>query len=146
MKFKKIMASLGTLICLCSYSGIVAYAETTAPIINDGISLAYEIADAPKSMLRITDRTAYCISSTGGINATSITVTHTLQKHWGLWIWDDVDDATWNGQVNFNSIRLSNCKSNLDSGTYRLESVFTLTNKEGKSETVTIYSNEQVVP
>lgn len=33
----------------------------------------------------------------------------------------------------------------LDSGTYRLKSVFTLTDRNGKNETITIYSHEQKI-
>jgi len=40
---------------------------------------------------------------------------------------------------------LSNSKSGLESGKYRLKSVFTLTDKNGKSETITIYSDEKSV-
>ncbi len=35
---------------------------------------------------------------------------------------------------------------NLDKGTYRVKSVFTLTDKDGKSENITIYSNKDNVP
>ncbi len=145
MQFKKMMVALGTLICLCANLGVVAYAETTAQFVDEGISLAYEIATAPRSNLSISDNTAYCTSSTVGKNAVSITVTQTLQKYWGLWIWNDVEDAEWSDQVDYNSIYLSNSKSGLDSGTYRVKSVFTLTDKNGESETITIYSNEQKV-
>lgn len=132
--------------CLFSSSNIAAYADTTVPFINDDISLAYEIADDPSSNLSIVNRTAYCVSTTSGNNAVSITVTQTLQKHWGLWIWENVNGAEWTGTSEYNSICLSNSKENLTSGTYRVKSVFTLTNKNGKSETITIYSNEQNVP
>ena len=47
--------------------------------------------------------------------------------------------------VNTNTIRLSNSKSSLTSGTYRLKSVFTLTNSIGKTENITIYSSEKRV-
>ncbi len=145
MKFKKLIASLGVLICLGTNVGAAAYAETSAPFIDGGISLMYEIADDPRSVLSISDRTAYCTSSVEGTNAVSISVTQTLQKHWGLWIWNDVKDAEWSKQVNDNSISLSNSKSGLESGTYRVKSVFTLTDKNGKSETIPIYSDEGVV-
>lgn len=146
MQLKKLMASLGVLICLFSNSFTVAYAETNVPLINNGVSLLYEIADNPSSNLSIVDRTAYCISTTTGNNAVSITVTQTLQKHWGLWYWENVKGAEWTRTNDYNSIRLSNSKSELDRGTYRVKSVFTLINKDGKSETITIYSDERKVP
>lgn len=146
MQLKKVMASLGVLLCLCS-SSAVAYADTTVPFANDGISLVYEIASNPISDLDIENHTAYCTSTVGGgSTAVSITVTQTLQKHRGLWNWDNVKGAEWTRTVDRNSINLSNSKSNLDSGKYRVKSVFTLTDKNGKSETITIYSDEQSVP
>ncbi len=68
-----------------------------------------------------------------------------MQKHWSLWIWNDVEGATWTKTVNDNSIFFSNTKSGLDSGTYRVKSVFTFTDKNGKSEKIKIYSDEQKV-
>lgn len=146
MQLKKIMVSLGVLVCLCVNLGAVAYADTANPFSDYGISLIYEIANSPDSMLTIENETAYCVSSTTGANTASITVTQTLQKYWGLWIWNDVKGASWSKQVNDGSIRLSNSKSGLDSGTYRVKSVFTLTDRNGKSETITVYSDERVVP
>lgn len=102
MLFRKLTASLLTLICLFVNFGVVAYADTTTSFVDDGISLAYEIADNPRSTLAITDTTAYCTSSTVGRNTVSIKVTHTLQKHWGLWIWTNVKDAEWTKQTSYN--------------------------------------------
>ncbi len=145
MQFRKIMVALGVLLCLCTNIKAVAYADTTAPCPDYGISVLYEIANSTDSMLSIEDGTAYCISSTTGANTVRITVTHTLQKYWGLWIWNDVKDAKWTRTENRNSVRLSNSISGLDRGTYRLKSVFTLIDKNGKSETITIYSKEQII-
>lgn len=145
MQFKKMMVSLGVLVCLCTNFSAVAYANTTTPFSDYGISVAYEIAESPISTLNIIGRTAYCDSSTTGTNAISITVTQTLQKHWGLWIWTDVKDAVWTEKSNYNSISVSGSKSDLENGTYRVKSVFTLTNSSGKKETITIYSNEDKV-
>ncbi len=145
MKLKKILVSLGALVCLCANLGAVAYADTTTQFADYGISLTYEIANSPDSTLSIVGRTAYCVSSTTGTNTASITVTQTLQKYWGLWIWNDVKDAEWTEQAARNSICLSTSKSGLENGKYRVKSVFTLIDKNGKSETITIYSDEQAV-
>lgn len=143
MWHKKIMASLGVLICLCASSSAVAYAESVVPFVDDGTSLAYEIASNPISDLEITGNTAYCTSSVAGTGAVSITITQTLQKYWGLWIWNEVKGAEWTKTQNDNSVCLSTSIGNLDRGTYRVKSVFTLTDRNGKSETITIYSDEQ---
>lgn len=143
MSLKKTMASLGVLLCICAGTNTSVYAETTVPYVDEDISLAYEIADNPVSDLNIVGTTAYCTSKTDSVDAVSIKVTQTLQKHWGLWIWNDVKGASWSKQVDDSSIFLSNSKSGLDSGTYRVKSVFTLTDKNGKSETITVYSSER---
>lgn len=146
MQFKKILVSLGVLLCFfCTSLSTAAYADTAAPYSDYGVSTLYEIADSPYSKLSIENGTATCTSFTSGTNVAHISVTHTLQKYWGLWIWNDVKDASWSKNINGSSIRLTSTKSGLDGGTYRLKSVFTLTDKNGKSETVTIYSSEQVI-
>ncbi len=145
MQLKKMMVSLSVLICLCMNYGMTTYADTSTSNVDDGISLAYEIATTASSHLSIIDKTAYCVSRADGIDTVSITVTQTLQKHRIWWIWDNVEDATWSEHVDDSSIYVSNSKSGLDDGTYRVESVFTLINKNGKSETITIHSNEQKI-
>lgn len=70
----------------------------------------------------------------------------TLEKYSGwFWVWNNVDCAVWSKTVNSNSIRLVNTKSGLTSGKYRMKSVFTLTNKQGKTEKITVYSDERSV-
>lgn len=145
MRLKRIMVSLGVLICLFSGANAVAYADTAVPYVNEGISLMYEIACNPISDLDIANNTAYCTSSVGGTSAVSITITQTMQKYWGLWIWNDVKGAEWTKTENRNSVRLSNSISGLSNGKYRVKSVFTLTDSSGKSETITIYSNQETV-
>ncbi len=145
MHFKKMVASLAAAVILCLNFSAVSYAEMVNPFEDYGISLTYEIATSCKSDLEIISGTAYCTSIAEGTDAVSITVTQTLQKHWGLWIWTDVKGAEWTRTENRNSVRLSNSISGLDSGTYRLKSVFTLTDKNGKSEKIKIYSNEQEI-
>lgn len=145
MRIKKMTVSLVTALLLCLNLGVVSYADTVVPFENSGISLAYEIANSCTAYLDIANSTAECTSIAKGTDAVSITVTQTLQKHWGLWIWTDVKDASWSKTVDDDSICLSNSKSGLDSGTYRVKSVFTLTDKNGKRETITVYSSEQAV-
>lgn len=89
--------------------------------------------------------TAYRTSNVRGDNTASITVTQTLQKFWGLWIWNDVNGAEWTKTVNYSSTTLSSTKSGLDSGTYRVRSVFELTDTSGKTETITVYSEEKII-
>lgn len=145
MRLKKRIASLLAVVILCMNFSVVSYADTitVTSLENHGVSSAYEIASSCRADLTIQNGTAYCTSAAEGTVAVSITVTQTLQKHWGLWIWNDVDGASWTRTENRSSVRLSNTKTGLTSGTYRVKSVFTLTDKNGKTETLTVYSDEQ---
>lgn len=121
-------------------------AETTDSFIIDEVSPAYEIAYNSTSSLTINDKMAYCISKAKGNNVVSITVEQTLEKYSGWFaIWNEVDGAYWSKTFTQSTISFSNTKSGLASGTYRLKSVFTLTNSSGKTETITIYSKEKSV-
>lgn len=44
MLLKKLLASLGVLICVGANASTITYAETAVPFIYNDISLAYEIA------------------------------------------------------------------------------------------------------
>ena len=145
MVFKKILAMLLCGLILCTSLTASAYAETTAPIVESEVAPAYEIASNAQSSLNFIGTTAYCTSNAGGIETVSITVEQTLQKQGFLWLWYKVDDASWTATVNKSNISVSNTKSGLSSGKYRLKSVFTFTNKSGKSETITVYSNEKSI-
>ncbi len=146
MWFKRIFASVLSAACLCSCFATPVYAESATGFSHvSGISPLYDIAKNVYSKLNIVGTSAECRSQADGVDAVRITVEQTLQKHWGLWIWNDVDGAEWSKRVDYGSIYLFNSKSGLDNGTYRVKSVFTLTDKNGKSETITIYSDEQKV-
>ena len=86
---------------------------------------------------------SYSSEASGGCS--SITVVQTLQKHWGLWIWNDVPNSTFSRTVNRNNIYLRSSKTGLDSGTYRVKTTFTLTKSSGQTEVITIYSSEETV-
>lgn len=121
-------------------------AETNDSFITDEVSPAYEIGANPTSNLSVSGKTAYCTSVVGGKKAVSITVEQTLEKYSGWFaIWNEVDGAYWSKTFTQSTISFSNTKSGLASGTYRLKSVFTLTNSSGKTETITIYSKEKSV-
>lgn len=145
MVFKKILAMLLGGLMLCSSLTVSAYAEATSAVVESEIAPAYEIASNAQSSLIFSGTTAYCTSNAGGFDAVSITVEQTLQKQGFLWMWYKVDGASWTKTLNKDSISLSNTKSSLSSGKYRLKSVFTFTDKNGKSETITVYSNEKSI-
>lgn len=142
MQFKKILALLLTIVYLCTAFSTSAYADTVSSI-SSTIAPAYEMAGNVKGYLSVAGTTATCISQTyGDETVVSITVEQTLQKHRWLGIWTKYDDASWTSTVNSNYIYMSNTKSGLESGKYRLKSVFKLTNSAGKTEEITTYSLE----
>ncbi len=110
---------------------------------DDGIMPCYEIASSASSTLSFSGSTATCTSRCTGASAVSITAVQTLQKEGLFWIWGDVDDAEWTKTVNVATIGMTNTKSGLESGTYRVKTEFTLTNSDGETETITIYSTEK---
>ena len=148
MRFRQIVASAFTAawLCTCFTTTVSAKTVSTFSLVNSASPL-YDIADCAYSELNIVGTKAECVSKASGDNTAKISVEQTLQKYSGwFWIWDDVDGALWTRTENMSSVRLSNTKSDLTSGTYRVKSVFTLTDKNGKTETITVYSDEQNVP
>lgn len=141
MVFKKILAILFTGMVLCTGLSVSAYAETTYLLNNSGVAPAYEKAYNVQSNLSISGYTAYCTSETYCADTVvSITVEQTLQKQGFLWLWSDVKDANWTTTKNMNAVTFRNTKTGLSESKYRLKSVFTITDKYGKTETITEYS------
>ncbi len=104
----------------------------------------YEMAKDPYSILDLFGKSATCTSNASGSNVIHITLNQTLEKLNGN-SWCAVNGASWTESVNSNTISVCNSKSDLDSGTYHLKTVFTFTDKNGKTETVTVYSSEKTV-
>lgn len=146
MKFKKFFVSVLSVLYLCISLSITIYAADTHGYENETIIPMYEIAAETISQLSISGNTAYCTSKSSSDDAVSISVEQILEKYSGwLWNWDEVDGAKWSSTVNRKSITVYNSKSGLSSGTYRLKSVFTLTTSSGKTETITVYSEEKTI-
>ena len=146
MQLKKSFALLLSAFMMFSCTSIPASAETTTYALNEGVAPAYEYANSVENILNITSNSAECTSScVSSSDVVQITVEQTLQKFWGLWVWNDVDGASWTATEHGSSICLMSNKSGLTSGTYRVKSVFTLTSSSGKSETITIYSEEKTI-
>lgn len=147
MRIKKIIAVALTAACVsaCFSTNVSAKDITTYSLVNS-VSPLYDIANSAYSRLTVAGTKAECLSEANGENIVKIFVEQSLQKYSGwFWIWDDVDGASWTKTENKSSVSLLNTKSGLTSGTYRVKSVFTLTDKNGKMETITIYSDEKTV-
>lgn len=144
MKFKRIISAvMAAGLCILPITQATAAAAESYSI----VSPLYEIAHKTESLLYIDGSTATCKSSATSISAVKITVEQTLQKKSYLLLWLPYDETSiWTKTVNTNVIYMSNTKSGLTSGTYRVKSVFTLTDKYGKTETITTYSTEETVP
>ena len=146
MQFKKCFAFLLSAFMMFSSISIPVSAETVIYDSDEEISPAYEYADTAKSLLSISANSAECTSNcASSSDVVQITVEQTLQKFWGLWVWNDVDGASWTATEHGSSICLMSNKSGLSSGTYRVKSVFTLTSSSGETETITIYSEEKTL-
>ena len=145
-QINKCFALLLSAFMMLSSVNVVASAELTDNISDEDIAPAYEYSDDAQSMLSISSNTASCTSScTGAKDVIQITVEQTLQKHAGMWAWNNVNGAIWSTTEKGSYISVDRIKRGLSGGTYRLKSVFTLTTKNGKTETITIYSREKTV-
>ena len=96
-----------------------------------------------ESYLSITDKTATCTSILVGYETTTkITFTQTLQRKNSSGIWETV--ATWNKTRDISAGSVTNKKTALVRGTYRLKTVFTVF-AGVKHETITNFSTECTV-
>ncbi len=136
---------ISVLMCLlmCFSFSITANAKT---IPTNTAQPYYEMASKAESRLSISGATAICESTLKcDLDVTKIVVVQTLEKQGFLWIWGTYDDTERTKTMYSNTLTMSNTKSGLSSGKYRLKTIFTLTDKNGKTETITVYSNEKTV-
>lgn len=137
MQFKLLMGAAlsAVLLCLAPATQVTAAAEPHSIVFP-----LYEIGHDARSELCIDGSTASCKSIVYSNDVVKITAKQYLQKQGILWIWSTYDGAEWTETVDSGIISLSNTKSGLTSGKYRLKTVFTLTDRNGKTETIKVYS------
>ena len=108
----------------------------------------YDIASSSKqSSLSIDSNGVVTLMSTYQSVDTSIVqidIEHSLEKHAYLWTWDNVGGKSSKTVFDFNNYLIT-YRTGLESGTYRLKSVFTTYLDDGRSETITLYSNELTI-
>ena len=132
-------------------SGIMVFtpvSETNNLITGNNIIVVNDIGTTEKtSELSISSKTAVCKSSCrkGAEPIKSITAVQTLEKRYGNGRYSAVANANWSKTVNAELLSMRNSISLLSVGTYRLKTVFTVKYKDGRSETVTVYSTETTV-
>ncbi len=139
---KKVISLLICLLMCFSFS-VTACAQTVSA---STVQPYYEMTYEAKSELVINGTTATCKSTIKAYSdVTKIEAEQYLQKQGFLWIWTTYDGAEWTKTVYSNTLVMSNTKTGLSSGKYRLKTIFTLTDKNGKTEKITVYSDEKRV-
>lgn len=139
---RKIVSLLMSLL-MCFSLPVTASAQTIPTSIAQPY---YEKANNATSSLYISGTTAtYKSTVKGDPDVVKIVAEQYLQKQGFLWIWTTYDGAEWTKTVYSNTLTMSNTKTGLSSGKYRLKTIFTLTDKYGESETFTVYSDKKSV-
>lgn len=107
------------------FSAMPVYADNSLDTKEPEIVVdEYQYTSSASSTLTISGSTAYCESKLTGLSSvTSISGTQYLEKK-VLWWRDTV--AEWNASTNGTRLSMSNSKSNISSGTYRLRTEFTV--------------------
>ncbi len=121
---KKIAATLAAVAVFLTFSGTV-YAENNQDTsIVESVQPRYAYTTSTTSTLIISGTTATCTSSAKGkTGVTKIEATQYLEKKISEDEWESIDH--WHASVNGNILEgMTNTKSNLSSGTYRLRTVF----------------------
>lgn len=114
MQIRKMLAAFISFMMIYPVVSVSAFAVDETQIVTDLVSPAYEYAAKTENYLTITSSTADCKSLCNGMaGVTQITVEHTLEKHWGLWIWNEVDGASWTKTVDTRAISLVNTNPDL---------------------------------
>lgn len=139
---KRKLVSTIIAVVMCVSLSVTSYAESGK--LDSNISVLNIIAKSYTSDLSISGTTATCTSRASGDDVKSITATQTLQKKSGS-NWVAVSGANWTKTVSISMLTMSNTKTGLSSGTYRLKTVFKFTNTSGQSETITVYSDEKEI-
>lgn len=131
----KRIVSVIMVMLMCMMCSVSVFAETRAVG-----------SETRTSTLTISSATATCNSRYSDSNgsASKVVITQSLQKQGLFWTWSTYA-GEWTKNTNGSSASLSNKVYNLESGTYRVKTVFTVTDANGKTETITIYSAEKKV-
>lgn len=79
-----------------------------ASFVSETISPRYAIDCTPISRLTISGTKGICTSTLQSGVVKSISAEQTLEKFWGLWVWNEVEDAHWTKTVNAKSLSMSN--------------------------------------
>ncbi len=130
---------VASLICAVVLSTSFAVGNVASAAVIPPDAPAYSYTNECSSDLSISGTTATCESSVTGYynKTTKIVIVQTLQKKNSSGDWDYV--CSWNETINGFKGSVTNTKSSLESGTYRLKTVATVY-AGTEHETITKYS------
>ena len=134
---KKIISLMLAIVLSFGMVGTVSASNVSTYDINGHIK---------SSTLTISNKRAICVSSYQSTDndCSSVTAVQTLEKYSWLVFWDTVGDERTK-TVYTGNLSLTDYKDNLESGTYRVKTVFSVVLKDGTSQTITVYSEERKV-
>lgn len=135
---------LASFLCAIVLSTSFAVGNIASAAVIPPDAPAYSYTYDCSSELSISGTTATCTSTVTGYynQTTKITILQTLQKKNSSGDWDYV--CSWSSIIYNYCGSLTNTKSSLSSGTYRLKTVATVYAGTA-NETITKYSNEKTV-
>ena len=139
---KALSIAAAVVISSCS----LLFGNVSAAYISPDMTPRYYYTYSYNSELSFSGSTATCKSkATGYINTTTqIDFDQTLQKLNYLGGWSSVDNAHWTDTVYYYKGSVTNSKSSLSGGTYRLKTEFTVY-AGADYETIIDYSSEETV-
>ena len=134
---KKIISLMLAIVLSFGMVGTVSASNVSTYDINGHIK---------SSTLTISNKRAICVSSYQSTDndCSSVTAVQTLEKYSWLVFWDTVGDERTK-TVYTGNLSLTDYKDNLESGTYRVKTVFSVVLTDGTSQTITVYSEERKV-
>lgn len=99
-----------------------------------------------ESRLLISGNAATCksIYTADNDDVVKVVMTQSLEKQGFFWTWSRVA-GEWTKTSDGSSMVLTNTVNGLTSGKYRVKTVFAVTDKNGKEETITLYSTTEKV-
>lgn len=135
---------VASLLCAVILSTSFAVGNVTSAAVIPPDAPAYSYTRECSSELSTSGKTATCKSSATGYynETTEIAVQQYLQKKNSSGNWEDI--CSWNETIDGFKGSVTNTKSSLSSGIYRLKTVFTVYAGTA-SETVYAYSNEEII-
>ncbi len=146
---KKLVSAVISAILFLSVCAVPSFADTniTETEMDETIQPCHTFVTKANSVISIEGTSLLCSSKVSALQSvTKIKAVQTIEKHWALGIFVALDGVRWTKECDEDSMAMENRKPDMPSGTYRLVTDFTVTNSDGRTETVTVYSSEVTIP